>query len=334
MYLNVTIKDVAKAAGVSVATVSRVINGSAAVSDEKKKAVNEAIRDLGFNPNQLAHNLRKRETKNILVVIPSMENSFYSEIVRGIDDGACHEYDLLLAQSYSYLHTEVRLLGMLTNRLVDAAIILGSRLSGAQMDEYARHHHIALCSENVENSHVLTVMIDNEKAAFEAVTRFIRSGKRRIGLVTTDSTIIAPTSENRLKGYMRALRTYSLDLRPEYIFRRDYHFESGEMAAEHFISLNEPPDAVLCISDLLAAGAIKTYLKHGLMPGRDIQICGFDDVPLCNMITPTITTVAQPGYEMGKTAAKRLISDIKNGEFSRETVILDHSIIVRESARL
>ncbi len=334
MFVNVTIKDVAKAAGVSVATVSRVINGSSAVSDEKRRAVNEAVRDLGFNPNQLAHNLRKRETKNILVILPSTENSFYSEIIRGLEDGVNREYDILLASSYSFIHTEIRLLGMLTNHLVDAAVILGSRLSAAEIDEYAAHNHIALCSENVENSHVLTVVIDNEKAAYEAVCRFIKTGINKVALVTTDTEILAPTSDNRLKGYLKTLKDFNIPVRQDYIFRRDYEFESGLAAAEHFLSLEDPPDAIMCISDLLAAGTIKGYLSHGKKIGKDIQICGFDNIPLCEMYTPKITTVAQPGYEMGVTVAKKIVSDIKTDTYLGETITLEHKIIVRESAVL
>ncbi|MBQ5330527.1 MAG: LacI family DNA-binding transcriptional regulator [Oscillospiraceae bacterium] len=334
MYINVTIKDVAKAAGVSVATVSRVINGSSSVSDEKKKMVNEAIRDLGFNPNQLAHNLRKRETKNILVIIPSTENTFYSEIIRGMEDEVNHEFDIILASSYSYVHTEVRLLGMMTNHLVDAAVILGSRLTGAQIDEYSSHYHIALASENIENSHVLTVLIDNEKAAYEAVDRFIAIGLDRVALVTTNTDIIAPTSDNRLKGYLKALRSNGIEVSPELIYRGDYSFESGMAAAKHFMSLSAPPKAVFCISDILAAGCSKAYSAAGYTVGKDIQICGFDNIPLCSFVTPTLTTVAQPGYKMGRTVAARLLSDIKNNTYSTDTVMLDHEIIVRESAIL
>ena len=334
MFVNVTIKDVAKAAGVSVATVSRVINGSCAVTEEKVKAVREAIQDLGFNPNQMAHNLRKRETKNILVILPSTDHSFYSEILRGIEDGANHEYDIIISTSHSFLHTEIRLLAMLTNHLVDAAIILGSRLSGAQLDEYARHHHIALCSEGVEDSHLLTVLIDNEKAALEAVDRFIKSGINRVGLITTGMEISAPSSDNRLKGYLKALDYNGLKADTELIWRGDYSFCSGVKAAHHFSALRQPPQAVLCVSDTLAAGAIKGYSQKGIKAGKDVQICGFDNIPLCDMYSPTITTVSQPGYEMGKTVIEHIIKDIKNDIYTGETIMLAHSIVIRESAML
>ncbi len=331
--MSVTIKDVAKAAGVSVATVSRVLNDSSAVSEDTAALVNDTIDRLGYSPNLLGRNLRKRETKNLLIVVPTT-GSFYGGVIRGIQDTAENEYDVLIACGYSTVSIELRLLGMLQNHTVDAAILLGTRVEASTLDALSARFHIGLCSESVEGSNTLTVLIDNHKAAFDVISRYIAHGKKRIALVTTDESIIAPSSDDRYRGYIDALTAHGIPIREEYIFRKTYDYTCGIEAAQHFLSLPEPPEAVLCISDLLAAGMIKECLRCGVKVGSDIEVCGFDNIELCEMFTPMITTVAQPAYEMGKTVARCLIDSLRTGRLPHGTIVMDYDIIVRESANL
>ncbi|MBQ7990667.1 MAG: LacI family DNA-binding transcriptional regulator [Oscillospiraceae bacterium] len=331
--MSITIKDVAKAAGVSVATVSRVLNGSSAVSEETAKIVNDVIGELGYSPNLLGRNLRKRQTKNILIIVPTT-GSFYGGVIKGIQDEVESEYDVLIACGYSTKSTELRLLGMLSNHTVDAAVLMGTRVDAATLDQLSAVYHIGLCSESVEGSNTLTVLIDNRQAAYDVITRFIAKGRRRIGLVTTNDEIIAPSSDDRLKGYIDALTENGIEIRDEYIYRHDYEYTSGAEAAAHFLSLPEPPEAVLCISDLLAAGFIKEAMRHGVKIGSDMDVCGFDNVELCEIYTPMITTVAQPAYQMGRTCARSLVSSLKAGRTSHGTIVMQHEIIVRESAKI
>ena len=332
--MSVTIKDVAREAGVSVATVSRVLNGSAAVSEDTAENVNEVISRLGYSPNCLGRNLRKRETRNILVIVPYIGHSLYSDIIKGIQDEASNEYDILVAAGYSTVEIELRLLGMLTNHSVDAAVILGSRVDAQTLDPLADRYNIALCAENIEGSHTLTIMIDNRKAAKEVADRFIAAGKKRIGFVTTDDSIIAPSSTDRLAGYIASLTEHGIPIRNEYIFKRDYDYKSGIQAAHDMMKLPEPPEAVLCISDLLAAGFIKGCNEIGAKVPDDVEVCGFDNISLCEMYTPMITTVSQPAYLMGRTTARRLIDSLKTGIRSYGIEYLDYDVIVRESASI
>lgn len=330
--MSVTIKDVAKAAGVSVATVSRVLNNSAAVSDDTAAAVNDTIRELGYSPNFLGRNLRKCETNNILAIVPSTDHSFYSKIIRGMQDEAAPDYDILICTSYSYLGTEMRLLEMLYNRTVDAVVLLGSQLDAAALNELSSKYHAALCCERVEGANVLTVTVNDEKAGYDAVCAFLSKGRRRIGFVTTGADgHTAATSVDREKGYRRALAEFGCEVREEYIYRGDYEYENGAAALDHFFSLPEPPDGIFCISDLLAAGVIKRAGERGIKIGSDLWVCGFDDIPLCSMYIPGITTVAQPGYEMGRTVVRRLLDNMRSGRFEGEQVTLDHRLIIRQS---
>ena len=295
--MSVTIKDVAKAAGVSVATVSRVLNNSSAVSDETAAAVNEVINEMGYSPNFLGRKLRNCETNNILVILPSTAHTVYSNIINGMQDAAYPFYDIFLSTSNSYLDTEMRLLNMLFNRTVDAAVLLGTQIDGEKLNELNKSYNIALCCERREGANVLTVTINDEA------------------------------------GYTRALAAYGIEKVEKYIYRCSYDYTDGCEALKYFMSLPEPPEAVFCISDLLAVGVIKQASRDGIAIGSQLEVCGFDNISLSEMYIPGITTVAQPGYEMGKTVITKLLENMHKTEKNNEHIILDHELIIRGSAK-
>ena len=327
--MSVTIKDVAKAAGVSVATVSRVLNNSSAVSDETAAAVNEVINEMGYSPNFLGRNLRKCETNNILVILPSTEHTVYSNIINGMQDAAYPFYDIFLSTSNSYLDTEMRLLNMLFNRTVDAAVLLGTQIDGEKLNELNKSYNIALCCERREGANVLTVTINDEAAAFDAVSFFLKKGKRKIALITTVTS--AHSSHDREAGYTRALAAYGIEKDEKYIYRCSYDYTDGCEALKYFMSLPEPPEAVFCISDLLVHLAQAS--RDGIAIGSQLEVCGFDNISLSEMYIPGITTVAQPGYEMGKTVITKLLENMHKTEKNNEHIILDHELIIRGSAK-
>ncbi len=333
--MSVTIKDVAKAAGVSVATVSRVLNNSSAVSDETAAAVNDVIKQMGYSPNFLGRNLRKCETNKILIIIPTTEQTTYSEIIKGMQDAAAPEYDILLSTSYSYLDAEMRLMEMLFNRTVDAAVLMGTKIDSDTLNDLGQKYNIALCCERSEGigANVLTVTIDNEAAAYDAVKAFLKRGKRKIGLVTTGGEGVAPSSIDREHGYTRALEEYGIEKKEEYIYRCSYDYTDGREALKYFMALPEPPEAIFCISDLLAVGVIKQASKDGIAVGSQLEVCGFDNIPLSEMYIPGITTVAQPGYEMGRTVITKLLENMRSSVKNNSTIILKHELIIRGSAK-
>lgn len=328
--MNVTIKDVAKAAGVSVATVSRVLNNSAAVSASAAENVNNAIKKLGYSPNFLGRNLRKCETNIILAIIPSTEQTFYSDIIRGMQNAASElGYDILLSASNSSRDVEMRLLNMLFNRIVDAAILLGTQLDVKTLDDLNSQHYIALCCERVEGAELLTVTVDDEGGAFDAVKHLIKMGHRKIGMVST--SVNSMSSHDREQGYRKALEENGIPFREDYIYRGTYDFIHGVKAFEHFMGLPEPPSAIFCISDILAASVVKKAISEGYSVGKDISVCGFDNILLSHMYTPGITTVEQPCYDIGRTVVEELIHNINHGERSNKAIRLPYKIIERES---
>lgn len=331
--MSVTIKDVAKAAGVSVATVSRVLNNSAAVSEETAAAVNEVIKEMGYSPNFLGRNLRKCETNNILAILPSTSHTVYSDIIRGMQDAAYPNYDILLSTSNSYLGTEMRLLEMLFNRTVDAAVLLGTQLDAKTLNDLNKRYNIALCCERVSGAKVLTVTINDEEAAYDAVKMFLEKGKTKIGLVTTGGHTDALSSVDREKGYIRALSEYGIQVEEKYIYRCSYEYSDGREAMKYFLSLDEMPQAVFCISDLLAAGVIKQAFREGIAVGTELEVCGFDNISLSEMYTPGITTVAQPGYEMGRTVINKLLDNMHSTVKNNDMIVLNHKLVIRGSAK-
>lgn len=330
--MNVTIKDVAKAAGVSVATVSRVLNNSATVSEAATEQVNNAIKELGYSPNFLGRNLRKCETNIILAIIPSTEQTFYSEIIRGMQAAASeYGYDILMSTSNSTYSIEMRLLNMVFNRTVDAAILLGSQLDAKTLTELNEKHYIALCCERIEGSNVLTVTVDDVGGAHEAVSKMIEYGHKKIGMLST--AVNSPSSNDREKGYRQALEENGIEYREEYIYKGTYDLLHGELAFDYFMGMEEPPTAIFCVSDLLAISFVKKALSKGYNIPDDIAVCGFDNISLSSMYTPGITTIEQPCYEIGRTVINELMYNINNNVKSNKQIKLPYNFIERESLK-
>ncbi|NLZ46072.1 MAG: LacI family transcriptional regulator [Clostridiales bacterium] len=328
--MSVTIKDVAKAAGVSVATVSRVLNGNSNVSESATELVNKTIKELRYSPNSLGRNLRKRETKTIMVIQPASVHSLYSEIVAGMQVGAhALGYDVISMTSYSAIEIENRQMNMLFNRTVDGAVLLGTQLTATEINKLGENYNIALCCESIEGANVLTVTVDDEQAAYDAVVALIKKGNKKIALISTNSK--AFSSVYREKGYRRALADHNIEVSKDYIYKNTYDLENGAIAAEEFMSLEDKPTAIFAVSDLLAASAIKQATKMGIEVGKDLAILGFDNIAMCEMFIPSISTVSQPCKEMGIFVVEKIINNISNVEKDNKYYKMPHEVILRES---
>ena len=328
--MSATIKDVAKAAGVSVATVSRVLNGSANVSESASTAVNQAIKDLHYSPNFLGRNLRKRETNVILVIQPASIHSLYAEIVSGMQEVALrYGYDIISATSYGLGEIEQRQMKMLFNRTVDGAVLLGTQYDAKTINKLAENYDIALCCEGVEGANVLTITVNDEQASYDATTTLIEKGHKKIALISTNSP--AMSSVYREKGYLKALSDHGIKPNENYIYRGTYDGENGEIAMKKFLSLDDKPTAVFAISDLLAAAAMKTASAEGYTIGKDIAVMGFDNIALSEMLIPSLSTVAQPCKKMGEFTIEKLIANISGSVKDNKHYSMRHEVILRQS---
>lgn len=328
--MSVTIKDVARAANVSVATVSRVLNKKSNVSEEAIEAVNKAVENLGYSPNFLGRDLRKSETRRILAIIASTEQSFYSEVLRGMEETASAKgYDVLIATTRDDPKHELHLLGMLFSRSVDGAVLLGPKLDAETISGLAKNHNIAMCLERLENCNVLTVTIDNVKAGRDAVNYLIRKGKKRIGLITTEQR--SQSSIDREIGYKQALEENGIEYDESLIYYGTYDAESGTKGCEYLMSLPEPPEAIFSISDMIAIGAMNYALKKDIKIGKDLLFFGFDDILYSHIFVPHLSTVQQPCFLQGKLVVEKLIENMKADKPDRSLYKLPHSLILRET---
>lgn len=329
--MSVTIKDVAKAAGVSVATVSRVLNGSPNVSEAATDIVNKTIQDLNYSPNFLGRNLRKCETHVILAITPSSDQSLYSQIIYGMQLAAsiCG-YDIITMISSASSEIESRQMNMLFNRTVDGAVLLGTQYDANTLNAIAEKYCIALCCEAVDGADVLTVVVDDEQAAYDATKALISKAHRKIAFIGTKQGD-AKSSIERESGYLRALREHNIPIRDDYIYRDTYDYQNGAYAVEKFLNLEDPPTAIFAISDLIAAGAIKKLVSLGINVGSDFPVIGFDNIQMSEMFCPSISTAAQPCAKMGQIVVEKLIDNMNSSIKDNKLYYIPHEIILRES---
>jgi len=323
------IQQVAEKAGVSVATVSRVLNNVKSVSSKTRLKVENAIKELNYEPSMLGRNLRNSESRLLLVLIPSISNPFYTEIINGIETIAiANHYNILLCETASDPKRENIYFNMVKNKLADGIISMDPTINRQKLNELAEHHSIILCSEYEEGGSIPYVTIDHKLAAYQAVKHLIKLGNKKIALINSDETFLY--ARQRREGYEKALKEFDLPIRKEWICHTEHlEFEHGVHAMRKLLQLNERPTAVFAVSDTLAIGALKEINVRGLRVPDEIAIVGFDKISFSNMTNPTLTTVAQPMYKMGCTAANMLINRIKGKQV--ESIVLDHELVIRES---
>jgi LacI family transcriptional regulator, repressor for deo operon, udp, cdd, tsx, nupC, and nupG len=323
------IQQVAKQAGVSVATVSRVLNGQNTVSVKTRMKVEEAIKKLNYEPSLLGRNLRTSESRLLLILIPTISNPFYLEIIKGIEQVAISQnYNILLCETDSNPEKENIYFDLVRKKMADGIITMDPAVNVETLKKLAENYAVIQCSEYEECTGIPYVTIDNEEASYRAVKHLIQIGHHKIALMNADEKYLF--ARQRKMGYKRALEENGITLRNEYIISTsNLGFENGQYAMKKILNLQDRPTAVFAVSDLLAIGALKEINIAGLHVPNDIAVVGFDKIDFSNMTNPTLTTIAQPMRKMGNVAARMLIEKIKGEEV--ESIILDHELVIRES---
>lgn len=330
----VTIKDVARRANVSISTVSRVLNNTNhAVSSETKERVLEAIEELGFYPNAMARGLHLNKTKTIGLIIQDISNPYYPSIVRGVEDAAQElEYTVILANVYRSKERTIKYLNVFREKRVDGIIFTGGGVvkNAAQDNFFERNTISTVVIGKSCDGKMPSVQVNNVQAAREACEHLINQGHKKIVTVTGPQN--SATANDRLEGYLQALNTNGIEVKDEWIIKGDFIFGSGYQAVEKIPELGgDGATAVFAQNDMMAIGMIKGLREHGYNVPEDIAVIGFDNIPLASFITPMLSTVAVPVYDLGKTAM-RVLSDILAGnEISRITT-LPTRLLLRESS--
>jgi LacI family transcriptional regulator len=332
MTLTVTIYDVAREAGVSMATVSRVVNSNPNVKPQTRKKVFEAIERLGYRPNAVARGLASKKTTTVGVVIPDISNAIFAEVARGIEDIAnMYRYNIILCNADKKKDKEISVINTLLEKQVDGLLFMGGTVTQEHIEAFRTSSvPIVLCATTDDNNAMPAVDIDHEKAAFDAVNLLIENGHRNIGMIS--GTLQDPANGYaRFQGYKRALEQANIPVRDEHIRVGNYRYESGIEAMKYFIELAEQPTAIFAATDEMAIGAIHTIQDAGLKVPEDISVISVDNSRMASMVRPLLTTVAQPMYDIG-AVSMRLLTKLMNKEnVEQAKFVLPHEIIVRKS---
>jgi LacI family transcriptional regulator, repressor for deo operon, udp, cdd, tsx, nupC, and nupG len=328
----VGIVDVAKRANVSTATVSRVLTKPETVRETTTEKVLKAIEALNYQPNILARQLRRLETKTILVVVPDITNPFFSKVLRGIEAVAVAKgYQVLLGDTSNDLEREKGYLNILQQKKADGMVLLTARMDAAAVEEVARRFPVVLACEYIEGSSIPTVSIDNISGARKAMEYLIDLGHERIGCITGPLDIVL--SRDRLKGFYQAMARKNLIVDPVLVQEGDFSFDSGFNLMMKFFALGQLPTAIFAANDEMAMGVIKAIKSKGLNVPEDISVLGFDNLKFSSIFEPGLTTIAQPAFEIGENAMELLMKLISKEEVKHEQIILADQLVVRESVR-
>ncbi|RFU64422.1 LacI family transcriptional regulator [Peribacillus saganii] len=328
----VRIVDVAKMANVSTATVSRVISNTGSVKSGTAEKVLEAIQKLNYQPNLLARQLRRLETKTILVVVPDITNTFFSNVLRGIEAIASeHGYQVLLGDTENIVERESGYLTIIRQKKADGMILLTARSSQNLLEEIAQEYPVVLACEYIEGSKLPTVSIDNISSARKAADYLIGLGHKRIAHISGPLGVVV--GRDRLRGFQQAMIQNGLTVEPFLVQEGDFTFESGFNLMMKFLALEHPPTAVFAANDEMAIGAVKAIKSKRLKVPEDISVVGFDDIKFASVFEPAITTIAQPTFELGKIAMELLLKLMNNDELEKKQYMLEDKLVVRESCK-
>lgn len=324
-------RDVAERAGVSVTTVSHVINETRPVSDDLRRRVLEAMHALGYQPNALARSLRRKETHTIGMIVPDSANPFFAEVARGIEDASFEQgYSVILCNSDGDLEKELLYTNVLSEKRVDGILFVAAGVSTEHIRALqARQMPLVVVDRDIPDVVVDSVLIHNARGGWLATQHLIELGHRRIGCITGPSDV-TPSAE-RVIGYQQALQEAGIPLDEALIVKGDFQYESGYRAAQQLLALDDPPTAIFACNDLMAVGAISAAVELGFQVPARLSVVGFDDIRLASFANPPLTTVAQPKYEMGVVAMTMLLERMRERDMSPRRRLLDIRLVVRQS---
>ena len=348
-----SIKDVSRTAGVSISTVSHVLNGTRFVSPELTRRVHAAVTQLEYRQNDLARSLRTRQSYALGLVIPDVSNPYYPQIARGVQDAAAAAgYWVFLCNSDRKPESEVRLLAALEQRRADGVILDGSGPDPVLLAALRRATvPIVLVGSRIDEADMDVVTVA-ANGGYEAVRHLIARGYRRIALIA-GPPVPGPGQRRpaKARGYLQALEEAGLPPDPALIVEGDYTREGGAAAMRRLFSLPQQPDAVFAGNDLMAIGALMAARAAGRRVPDDLAIIGYDDIPEAAVTSPALTTVAVPKYEMGRAAARMLLDRLQTRGVESELdgtpdtapgtasgtairprrVVLPHRLVLRET---
>jgi LacI family transcriptional regulator len=331
-----TIEDVARHAGVSISTVSRVFNGTRFVSPEVAARVRAAAQELHYQPSRAARVLRGNRSNILGLLITNIQNPFFTALVRGVEDIA-HErgYSVILCNSDENPQKERQYIEVLCAERVAGAIVVPTREHQPAISLFHKHRiPVVAVDRRVKDEEVDSILVDNVRGAREAVLHLISNGYRRIGIIT--GPLSTTTGRERLEGYRRALEEAGLPYDPRLVRSGPFKESTGRTFTRELLDLEERPSALFLGNNLIALGALDVLQERDMRIPQDIALVSFDETPWAHLNAISLTTIAQPVYELGSTAALRLFQRLQPttaGNLTRQEIILTPSLQIRSSSR-
>ncbi|MFW0699999.1 LacI family DNA-binding transcriptional regulator [Pantoea sp. R13S299] len=325
-----SVQKIARMAGVSVATVSRVLNNSDSVKPANRQKVLAAIEESHYQPNLLARQLRTARSSMILVLVSDISNPFCAEVVKGIEEQAeKNGYRILLCNSGADIARSRSSLQLLSGKMVDGIITMDAFSKLPELSQLIGAAPWVQCAEHDDNGQISCVGIDDEAAA-QCVVRYLAGqGRQRIALINHDLSY--RYARLRQQGYIAQLSEQQLSWQA-IAYASDLSFSAGKAAMDRLLVAERRPDAVFAVSDTLAAGAMAAIQQAGLRIPQDIAVVGFDGSELASMVSPPLTTLAQPSKEIGRRACELVLQKIARPDAPPQCVIMQGELVVRASS--
>lgn len=331
MTSEVTILDVAKEAGFSKSTVSRVLSGdSYGVSESAVRRVEAAVEKLGYVRNSLASGMRTKRSQTILLIIPDITNSFWAEVARGVQDSFDSiGYSVVLANSDWERDRERRYIQLARMNKVDAVLINAPDIETSELEELSCP--VVLLGERSNPGALPMVGTNTYEAILEALEYLYSIGHRDIALVHHDRHDSEGYGSSRLKAYRRFMEEKGLAFREDRLFQLPLTIDNGVEIARQIVDMNNPPEAIISGNDLLAMGLLQELSRRGVAVPQDLSIIGIDDIPSARMTHPALTTIEKPKREIGRIAAG-LVLDLLEGKAVQPVHLLPTRLIIRETS--
>ncbi|MGD6967839.1 LacI family transcriptional regulator [Rossellomorea vietnamensis] len=325
-----TIKDVAKLAGVAVSTVSYALNNSEKISLKTKQKVEAAAKALNYQKNGIASDLKRDKTNTIALILSDLSGPYYSELIKGVQDVASSNgYDLIACSSVG--GSQSTAVKFLKEKRVDGAIILAHNISDDITLESAREcFPLIVLDRNVTSENIYQVEVDNEHGGFIATEHLIQRGSKEVAFVSGPANSF--DNNRRFEGYMRALKHYGIGYHSKWKISGDFTREGGYRATQLLIAQQNLPQSIFYANDEMAIGGLKALQEHNIKVPADISIIGFDDIQISEYVSPPLTTITQPKYEVGALAV-HLIFQVLAGEKVNHHYTLPTKLVVRNSVK-
>jgi LacI family transcriptional regulator len=328
---KVTIVEVAEKAGVSLGTVSRVLNNDVHVAPDTRERVSAVVREMGYVANRQARSLKGSRTNIIGMLVPDLGTGYIGEIMHGVDtELGLHQLDLMLFTTHRAAIKEASYVANMAQGMADGLLLVLPRNPADFIGTLTeRNFPFVLIDHQGTSSPCPAVGATNWQGAFNATEYLIKLGHTRIGFITGSMDLGAAV--DRLEGYKSALKTHHITEDPKLIYHGTFFQPEGFAGASELLDLDEPPTAIFASNDVMAMGAMDAVRNRGLRVPEDVSILGFDDIPQAEVVRPALTTVRQPLREMGGMAAQMLIEKLNDPEKEMARIELPTELIVRAS---